>query len=36
VIVQDAFMEMFSERQDDARVSAAAEEIWTTYTAPSR
>ena len=32
VSVQDVFIEMFSERQDEARVAATAEEIWATYT----
>ena len=35
-IVQDVFIEMFSERQDEARVAATAQEIWVTYTTPSR
>lgn len=33
VIIQEVFTKMFSERQNEASVSAAAEEIWTTYTA---
>jgi hypothetical protein len=35
VIVQDVFTAMFSERQNEVRVVAAAEDIWATYTASS-